>query len=376
MRRLFFLLCIILCTATVAAQPRPSAAGAAAIWLPAINKPSAPPFYAFYYLWWSTTHWQEKLGPNYPWDGSWPLPGTLDATTGCGATSLFAGNTLVDVPAGGAYDQLTSPIMAEHVREAAASGLTGFLAGWKGTGQAGEGINDSGYNKRLDRLIETINTDNTATGGAFRFAIDYETFGEIRTAEQIGNDLDYLLANYADDPAWGRMEGRRLLRWSNSKDFPTATLQAIAARYADRLFIIGEERPATWTAERAQYLDGAGHYWSSQDPYRNPQSFQQNQEFAATVHAAGRRWFAPLAPGYNDELNEQAQGHVVTAADCVPRKGTDTLRALYEGNRASAPDGWFVISWNEWLEHTYIEPSKRYGSAYLDELANIIASTH
>src|SRR5690349_10811824 len=114
MRRLFFLLCVILCTTTIAAQPRPATAGATAIWLPAINKPPAPPFYVFYYLWWSTTHWQEKLGPSYPWDGSWPLPGTLDATTGCGATSLFAGNTLVDVPAGGAYDQLTSLIMAEH----------------------------------------------------------------------------------------------------------------------------------------------------------------------------------------------------------------------------------------------------------------------
>ena len=59
----------------------------------------------------------------------------------------------------------------------------------------------------------------------------------------------------------------------------------------------------------------------------------------------------------------------------MPRKGTETMRTLYQGNRQSNPDGWFVISWNEWLEHTYIEPSKRYGSIYLDELTKIIAAS-
>ena len=265
--------------------------------------------------------------------------------------------------------------METHVRQAAATGLTGFLAGWQGTGQPNEQVDDTGYNKRLDRLVQTIGAYNAAAGAQFQFAIDYETFGEIRTIAEIANDIDYLLALYGSNSSWGRMDGRRLLRWSNTKDLPTAILQAIGERYRDRLFIVGEERLATWTTERAQYLDGTGHYWSTQDPYRNPKSFEQDREFAVRVHADGKRWFAPLAPGYNDELDEQAQGIPVTPGDCVPRKGTETMRRLYEGNRNSYPDGWFVISWNEWLEHTYIEPSKHYGSIYLDELARIIASS-
>src|SRR5215208_7396319 len=57
-----------------------------------------PKFYAYYYLWWSTNHWHEKLGPNYPYAASpLPLPGGTDAD-GCGPVSLYAGNQLLDVP--------------------------------------------------------------------------------------------------------------------------------------------------------------------------------------------------------------------------------------------------------------------------------------
>jgi hypothetical protein len=34
-----------------------------------------------------------------------------------------------------------------------------------------------------------------------------------------------------------------------------------------------------------------------------------------------------------------------------------------------------LIGFDIWLEHTYIEPSKRYGAIYLDELARIIAAS-
>lgn len=392
MRLLIFFLGILLTTGIIAqsapapwssacSQPTPGCSSAATVpvattytlLIPLVRTPAAPPFFVYYYMWWSERHWQEKLGPSYPWDGTWPVPGALDPATQCGATTSFAGNTLVDLPIAGPYDQLTSTIMETHVRQAAATGLTGFLAGWQGTGKPNEQVNDTGYNKRLDRLVQTIGAYNAAAGAQFQFTIDYETFGEIRTVEQIANDIDYLLAHYGSNPSWGRLENRRVLRWSNTKDFPTATLQAVAEQYRDRLFIVGEERLTTWTPERAQYLDGTGHYWSTQDPYRNPKSFEQDQAFAARVHADGKHWFAPLAPGYNDELAELAQGVPVTLGDCVPRKGTETMRRLFEGNRRSDPDGWFVISWNEWLEHTYIEPSQRYGAIYLDELARIIA---
>src|SRR5262245_51609355 len=57
------------------------------------------PVYAYYYLWWSTQHWKDKLGPNYPYNSSpLPLPAITDAD-GCNAVSSYVGNQLLDVPA-------------------------------------------------------------------------------------------------------------------------------------------------------------------------------------------------------------------------------------------------------------------------------------
>ena len=56
------------------------------------------PVYAYYYLWWSTQHWMDKLGSNYPYSASpLPLPAKTDAD-GCNAVSNYSGNQLLDVP--------------------------------------------------------------------------------------------------------------------------------------------------------------------------------------------------------------------------------------------------------------------------------------
>lgn len=337
---------------------------------PQAASPSSRPFYAYYYLWWGIDHWRDRLGTNYPLDGSWPFPGQL-GDNGCIASASYPNSLLTDVPQGGAYDQLTSNIMVTHVQQAAAAGMKGFVAGWKGSGLAQQTPNDSGMSRRLDRLTQIIAEQNRASQGQFRYILDYQTSGNNPTTEQIVNDISYLVGRYGSDPNWEQVNGRRQFLWMGAYRFPTSTLAAVASQFRDRLFIIADERPASWTSERAQYFDGATQYWSTQNPYSNPQSFGQVAAFAAKVRADGKRWFAPLAGGYNDELQDAGVGD---PANCVPRNNGETLRRVYDGNRASNPDAWFVISWNEWVEHSYIEPSKRYGSLYLNELARIIAT--
>jgi len=40
-------------------------------------------------------------------------------------------------------------------------------------------------------------------------------------------------------------------------------------------------------------------------------------------------------------------------------------RSTFEAALESDPDWIFITSWNEWWEHTYIEPSELYGDQYL-----------
>ena len=78
----------------------------------------------------------------------------------------------------------------------------------------------------------------------------------------------------------------------------------------------------------------------------------------------GKVWVAPAAPGYDSVL---AGGHT-----CVPRRGGQTLRALFRGNSATSPAAWGVISWNEIAEGTYIDPMTRYAAQDLAALSSVI----
>src|SRR5688572_14908437 len=114
-------------------------------------------------------------------------------------------------------------------------------------------------------------------------------------------------------------------------------------------------------------FDAITYYWSTQDPYGNPQSFSQIKEMGDKVHAAGKRWYAPLNPGYNSQL--------LDGGTCIPRRNGDTLRSVWNGNLASKPDGWGMISWNEIAENTHIKPMQKWGNTYLNVLSSLIGGS-
>jgi len=75
------------------------------------------------------------------------------------------------------------------------------------------------------------------------------------------------------------------------------------------------------------------------------------------IHHAGKYWIAPFAPGFDARL--------VGGLSVVPRNDGQTLRTEYATAANSAPDVFGLISWNEFSENTYVEPSVHYGSFYL-----------
>jgi hypothetical protein len=168
-----------------------------------------------------------------------------------------------------------------------------------------------------------------------------------------------------------------MLIWQGSRKYSAATIHNVTSLYRDTFFFVGDENWSTWGADgRAADLDGDTYYWSTQDPYANPNSFSQLQDLAAAVRSSGpnpdgsaKLWFAPFTPGYDSILNG--------GSTCVKRdNGADrgaTMRALFDGNAPTNPDGWAFISWNEITEGTYVEPLQRWGSFYLDALGSIIS---
>lgn len=327
-----------------------------------------PPVYAYYYLWWSANHWKSALGPNYPPNASpLPLPATLDST-GCGTRTRYAGNTLTDVPAR-IYSQDDPGFLEADVRQAAAAGLSGFAVNWIGTGSASQTATSNPYSARLRVLVAAVHKVNAA-GIPFKLWLSYKASASVLSASYIANDLGYFARSYGTDPAFDRSRSPKVtVIWQGSRKYAAATLSAVGGPLRSKLRILGDE--TSWSADRARYLDGNAYYWSSQNPYSNPQSFQQLTGLANAVRASGRNpdgtakvWVAPLAPGYNKQL--------AGGSACVPRRGGQTIRALYTGNAASHPDAYGLISWNEISEGSYVDPMTRYGYQDLNALSALI----
>lgn len=329
--------------------------------------------YAYYYLWWSTRHWYDKLGPHYPYEASpLPLPAEL-GDDGCGARSRYEGNQLIDAPRR-LFTQDNPAVLERDVRRAARADLAGFIVNWRGTGEPDQKPDDLSYSRRLDDLVRIVRRVRRE-GIDFSLWLQYKASSEHLETQHIINDLAYFSRRYGDSKAFARKGADRIVVvWGGSRKYSLETIRTVSTIFRPQLFLVGDENWRTWGDGRADYLDGNQYYWSSQNPYSNPSSFEQLEDLAREVRRSGRNpdgsrkaWFAPLAPGYNSELLREG-------GSCVPRRNGETLRRLFEGNLASRPDAWVLISWNEIAEGTYVRPLQRWRGRYLRILSNLVTT--
>jgi len=265
------------------------------------------------------------------------------------------------------YNQNLGDTFDRHIELASQAGIRGFLVSWKGTGELGQTASSSGYNSRLDLLVSRVDAYNAAHHTAFRLGLAFAAFGDYkRAASEIINDLSYFRQRYAGNPAFRNdYSSKPIVMWLDSRKYSLDTVKAVSAQNQPGLYLLGDETAASWSRD-APYLDGTSYYWSSQNPWANPHAQSAIEQLGGEVHRAGKRWFAPFIAGYNKQL---------LGGSCVPRRGLATLDKVWEVNSVSQPDGWFGISWNEFVENTYLEPSVAYGSAYLTEVKRLIATS-
>lgn len=334
------------------ATPRPATA----------NAGSRSTVYMHYYLWWSTQHWHDKLGSAYPYAANpLPVPGTLGPDW-CTAKVSYTGATIVNIPSEGLYDQGQASTFDRHIGMASSNGVAGFLADWIGTGSSSQTVSSSGYDTRLDLLNQRVNAWNTTHATRFRLGLAFDSMGDFsRPASAVINDLTYFADHYAASPAFANAySSKPIVMWLDSRKYSLATVQAVSAAVRSKLYLLGDETSTSWPRDAA-YLDGSSYYWSSESP-ANSGAGSQVASLGSQVHRAGKRWFAPFTPGFNSQL---------TGGSCVPRNGLATLDWTWSTNARSLPDAWFGISWNEFVENTYVEPSVSFGSTYLTEIKRL-----
>lgn len=328
------------------------------------------PVFAHYYMWWTALHWTNKLGAEYQTNGSSPLVPALIHQDGCTASSRFSGNTLLDVPPElYLVDQDAAGTFDLHISQAAAAGIDGFSVAWPGDGTVGQTPTSNRWNQRLAAMIDAVERFNEG-GGDFRLMVAYQSRRADRSPRpvtEVTNDLEYLAREYAQHAVFSidDITDRAMVIWMGSSSYTPEEIRTASRSIRGKITLIGNEhRLDGWQRGAAGSFDGDHWYWSSQNPTKNPWSFEQLEALANVIRDDAKLWLAPIAPGFN--ISNFGLG-----GTCVPREDGETMRRLYEGNVRSQPDLWLIISWNEFLENTYVQPSLRYGSRYLDLIREI-----
>ena len=275
------------------------------------------PVFAYYYIWFNPTSWQRAK---------------------------------VDYPLLGRYSSDEREVMRQHIEWAKQAGINGFIVSWKST---------ETNNRRLARMIEVAEEER------FKLAVIYQGLDFERQplpAARIADDLDFFNRRYARSKAFDAYE-KPVMIWSGTWRFSREQIDFVVTPRRDQLLILASEKDTRGYGRIADLVDGNAYYWSSVNPDTHPNYVGRLQEMEQLIHARGGLWIAPAAPGFDARL--------VGGTSVVDRKNGDTLRAEYDAALEASPDAVGLISWNEFSENSHIEPSLRYGSRYLEVLADI-----
>jgi len=279
---------------------------------------SSIPLFAYYYLWFNHSSWNRAKK-------DYPLIGT--------------------------YSSSDPSVIRTQMQEAKSAGINGFIVSWKNTT-----IDD----QRL-RLLMTV-----ADQQHFKLAMIYEGLNFHRhplPVAEVANGFKTFADHYASDPAFFRLGGKPLTIWSGIWAYSHTDIAAVTAPVRGTMRVLATEKNVAGFRRVADVTDGDAYYWSSVNPATNTYYGPKLDAMSHAIHSAGKYWIAPFAPGFDARM---VGGHEV-----VPRKNGATLRTEYATALRSSPDVLGLISWNEFSENSYVEPSVHYRDQSLDVLRQL-----
>ena len=278
------------------------------------------PLFAYYYIWFSHNSWARAK---------------------------------TDLPLVGTYSSSDPGVMRHQIVQAKSAGITGFIVSWKDTP-----LND----QRLELLMRVAAQEH------FKLAMIYEGLDFSRKplpVSQVAADFVTFRDRFAGNPVFYRVDGKPLTIWSGTWAFSYAQVAQVTSAVRPQLLVLSTEKDMTGFERIAGVTDGDAYYWSSVNPATNTGYEAKLDRMSQVIRRAGKYWIAPFAPGFDARL--------VGGQRAVPRDNGQTLRTEYAVAVRSSPDMLGLISWNEFSENSYVEPSKNYGYQSLDVLRQLRA---
>jgi hypothetical protein len=207
---------------------------------------------------------------------------------------------------------------------------------------------------------------NVASQQHFKLAMIYQGLNFYRRplpVAEVAAGFRTFCSRYASNPVFFRLGSKPLAIWSGTWAFSRAAVTRVTSPVRDKILILATEKSVVGFQRLASVTDGDAYYWSSVNPATDPRYAVKLRAMSEAVHHDGKYWIAPFAPGFDARL--------VGGSKTVSRDGGETLREEYAAAVRSSPDVLGLISWNEFSENSYVEPSVRYRYQSLEVLRQL-----
>jgi hypothetical protein len=287
---------------------------------------------ALYYPWYDVSTWESGMTSDYPL-----LP----------------------------YESWERDAIERHVGWARKAGIDALVSAWFGPRD----------NNPTENNLKTLLDAAQPTGlkAAVLVETDSDQFFPNRGALVEG--LRHALTKHATHPAYLKVEGRPVIFvWRPSSAFGSNGARVnrpgapTVAAWRSLLDEVDPNRQAIWIGEGEdasvlEVFDGLFPYsiaWAG-DPAGQLASYAGRVRAFNAANGTSKRWIATAMPGYDDT---RAPGRGNTFA--VDRANGAYYQRTFQGAIATRPDWVMVSSFNEWVEGHQIEPSRSYGTQFLD----------
>ncbi len=248
------------------------------------------------------------------------------------------------------YRSSDPAIIARHIDQARANGINGFVMSWYGPQVA---FNQTEPNFRM--LLDE------AQRRGFKAAVDFETRGPFfPDRASVVDGLKYLLDTHTQHPAYFRLNGQPVIFFWQQDRFTVSEWASIRQE-------VDPDHTTLWIAEGISlafqaHFDGHHLYnisWSD-DVAKTLTHWRDLVRWYASFYEVDRYWVATTMPGFDERhLGRPSKNY-------QPRGTGQFYQESWQAAVATEPDLLIITSFNEWPEHSQIEPSITYGNYYLD----------
>ncbi|MBI5877529.1 MAG: glycoside hydrolase family 99-like domain-containing protein [Chloroflexi bacterium] len=264
--------------------------------------------------------------------------------------SIWKDPVVVDYPPD-RYSSSNPAVIARQVDQARGAGIDGFISAWYGPRVE---VNQTETNLRA--LLDV------AAQRGFTVAAGVETGGPFfHSPDDVRNALSALLSTHATKPAYMKSNGRPVIFFTQTS-LPGVGNAALAGAWQSIRNQVDPNRRSLWISEGLNMslqgpFDGGFLYsvaWAA-----DPGAAQR--QWAGRVRDAGGTWVGTVMPGWDDTRLVERSGRYRR-----DRQGGEWYKGAWAGAASANPDWIVITSWNEFVENTYIEPSAKFGTQYLD----------